>query len=146
VFLLIESRRYSLFAFSRNRVLMLERGFYGRSLLRDVRSANTPLHDMWPMNSSWELCLKDMLLKPLPHVEVVSWGSFYIRLTRHYVFLFLAVTVGWVFKVLYSDVQYMYTLLLSVLGVIVVLSAVVAYFRPADGGFGFLASGIDNGE
>ena len=36
VFLVIESRRFSLFAFSRNRVLVIERGFFGRSLLRDV--------------------------------------------------------------------------------------------------------------
>lgn len=48
VFLLMESRRYSLFAYSRNRVLMLERGFHARSLLHDVRSAATPAREIWP--------------------------------------------------------------------------------------------------
>lgn len=49
VFLIIEARRYSLFTYSRNRVLMLERGFHGRSMLAEVDTQCTPTVDIWPV-------------------------------------------------------------------------------------------------
>ena len=95
---------------------------------------------------SWEICLKDMLLRPLPHVEVVSWGSVYIRLSRHYVFLYLAVLVGWTFKLFYSDVSNQITIALAVFGITIIVAIVIVYFRPPDGGFGFLFTPSDSTE
>jgi hypothetical protein len=139
-FLVIESRRYNLFALSRNRVLMLERGFYGRSLLSDVHHdfMATPRRDLWPPSSNWKICLKTLLLAPLQHSEQLTWGAVYIRLTRNYGYLFLACYIGWCFKLslLDSAQGFPWTTFAVVSGACVAIVTLIYIVRPADGGLG----------
>jgi uncharacterized membrane protein len=133
VFLFIEARRWTLFTFSRNRVLMLERGFYGHTLLGDVE-AEAPAPDPWPAHSSWKVSLKLLMLAPFQHIEHISWGGVYRRLSRQYVHLLIAVYIGWCFKLYETRTEQSGTWMASVGAVGVVMLALVWYYRPPDAG------------
>ena len=143
-FLVIEARRWSLFSFSRNRVLMLERGFFGSELLGDVDSGPLATPNPWPQSSSWKVQLKRLMLAPTQHVERVTWGGIYVRLTRQYGYLFIAVYIGWCFK-LYEQRASVNVVAwgASVTAVAVILAAIVVKFRPIDGGLGLVRSGAN---
>lgn len=49
VFLVMEARRYSLFTYARNRVLVLERGFHARALLAEIGVDWAPASEIWPL-------------------------------------------------------------------------------------------------
>lgn len=70
-FLLIEARRWSLFSYSRARVLMLERGFYGRALLGEVDTDPAATPDPGHDATTWKHGLKVLLLAPTQHIERV---------------------------------------------------------------------------
>lgn len=81
--------------------------------------------------------MKTLLLSPSQHIEKVTWGGMYIRITRHYLFLFFAVYFGWLFKLISHVSPFPWPMFIAVSVVVGVLCVLVFVFRPADGGFQF---------
>lgn len=115
----------------------------GRSLLADVDVGDASAPDPWPAASSWKVSLKLLMLAPTQHVERVTWGGVYFRLSRHYASLLVAVFVGWVFK-LYEHAGGVAThapTVACVAGVYVLVGLVAYGFRPVDGGLSLPGTG-----
>jgi uncharacterized membrane protein len=88
------------FAFTRNRVLMLEQGFFAHTVLSHVSALpSSESAMMCPAGFGWEEALKLMLLAPPDHIQRVTWPAVYMRLTRHYVYLIFAIYFAWLFKI-----------------------------------------------
>jgi hypothetical protein len=80
-----------------------------------------------------------MLLKSTSRLETVTWSSVYVRLVRHYGYLYVAVVLGWIFKVLIAlphDAS-LALLIILVLLACVLVAGVVYWYRPADSGLSF---------
>jgi uncharacterized membrane protein len=133
MFLVIEARRHSLFVFSQQRVIALERGFFAHMLLADVllpgssppmphtHVAPPPppptLHRAVSVSEmgmatagmftaqlhQWDGALKMLMLAPPDHIQRVTWPALYFCITHHFGFLFAAVYIGWLFKVSLAD-------------------------------------------
>lgn len=84
VFLIIESRRYRYYAISRNRVKILEKGFYGEIFKKNQN------------DSDWTTEIYSSLLAPV-HVYKV-FDSIILRLTRTYIYLIIFIIMCWAIK------------------------------------------------
>jgi uncharacterized membrane protein len=83
IFLWMEARRFRGYELIRQRVRLLERGFYASLLKRDLRG-------------NWEVALTESLetpIMPITYLQAVS-----VRLRRNYIWLIVIVYVAWLIK------------------------------------------------
>jgi hypothetical protein len=80
------------------------------------------------------------MLAPAQHIERVTWGGIYMRLSRHYAFLFCAVFAGWLFKLQeHAGGLLQHVELAGTVAAVMMVVAVLAYaLRPHDGGLALL--------
>ena len=93
-----------------------------------------PSADPWPPTSSWQVCLKALLLAPAQHIERVAWEGVYLRYAHHYVFLLGAVCVGWDYKLYVANPPDAIVWALVSGFVFVFVSAIMFKLRPSDDG------------
>ncbi|WP_169796494.1 DUF2270 domain-containing protein [Chondromyces crocatus] len=83
IFLWMESRRFRFYELSRMRVRLLETGFYGAVLGKDAQEG-------------WQDALWTSLRTPRAPLGLIQAAS--VRLRRNYLWLLLAVYLGWALK------------------------------------------------
>ncbi len=74
------------------------------------------------------------MLAPLQHSEHMSWGAVYIRLTRNYGYMLIAVYIGWIVKLTGLQTGVPVRVFVAVTIHLIVATITVFFLRPDDGG------------
>ena len=125
VFLWIESRRYRSYAIIRERVRLIEKGFYARVLGAQAEEG-------------WELALTRSLTRP--EAPITSWQAVSVRLRRNYLWLALTISFTWLARLsvhrsaLDRDAFSTSLLLLATLVVLLPLLFLSRHYRPPEEG------------